>query len=117
MIENYRSFEAGPDPFGRKWRVEFRWLQNAITIRHSDSVDVKFVITEESSAEPQEKVVALMHPALLKLCEVNQQALTDPLCMKLAGLHLKKIIETEEDFEKTIVTPTYEELATCAGQL
>ncbi len=117
MIENYRSFEAGPDPFGRKWHVEFRWLQNAITIRHSDSVDVKFVISEEGEQERQEKVVALMHPVLLKLCEATRRTLTDPLCMKLAGLHLKKIIETDEDFEKTIITPTYEELAACAAQL
>ncbi len=117
MVDNYRSFDTGPDPFGRKWRVEFRWLQNAITIRHSDSVDVKFVISEENSADSQEKVVALMHPALLELCEKTKHTLSDPLCMKLAGLHLKKVIETEEDFEKAIVTPTYDELAAYARQL
>ena len=39
---NYRMFEAGPDPFGRHWQVEFRWLQTGISIRHADTVDVKF---------------------------------------------------------------------------
>ncbi|MCX6620313.1 MAG: hypothetical protein NTY38_04415 [Acidobacteria bacterium] len=117
MGENFRSFEAGPDPFGRKWRVEFRWLQNAITIRHSDSVDVKFVLFEDGGAEGREKVVALMHPSLLRLCAETKRTLSDPLCMKLAGLHLRRVIETEEDFEKAIVTPTYDELASYARQL
>jgi len=117
MGDNYRLFDAGPDPFGRTWRVEFRWLQNAITIRHSDSVDVKFVIAEQDGGDRQEKVVALMHPALLQLCEETGRALTDPFCMKLAGLHLKKVIETEEDFEKTIITPAYHELAAYASEI
>ena len=37
---NFRQFEAGPDPFGRKFQVMFKWLQTAISIRCSDSVDV-----------------------------------------------------------------------------
>jgi hypothetical protein len=44
-MENYRRFEA-TDPYGRVWQVEFRWQQNAISIRHSDSVDVKFQIQQ-----------------------------------------------------------------------
>jgi hypothetical protein len=43
MADNSRRFEAGPDPFGRTWQVEFRWLQTGISIRHADTVDVKFV--------------------------------------------------------------------------
>jgi hypothetical protein len=117
MVENLRSFEAGPDPFGRKWRVEFRWLQNAITIRHSDSVDVKFVIFEGADNNGQEKVISLTHPALLRVCAETERTLSDPFCMKLAALHLKKVIETEEDIEKAIVTPTYDELTSYARQL
>ena len=45
MSEYYRTFEAGPDPFGATWKAEFRWAQNGISIRHADTIDVKFEIT------------------------------------------------------------------------
>ena len=47
-ILNYREFEAGPDPFGRKFQVLLKWLQTAISIRHSDTVDVKYILTAEN---------------------------------------------------------------------
>jgi hypothetical protein len=107
MAENFRRFEAGPDPFGRTWEAEFRWLQTAISIRHADTVDVKFVIwtQDQTNAEPkQEKVLALPHPALLVLAQETGHALTDGWCLKLAAQHLKFMIETGEDLEKTLVT-------------
>src|ERR1700732_3820726 len=109
MADNFRRFEAGPDPFGRMWDVEFRWLQTAISIRHADTVDVKFVLWSEAmpdqEAEPkQEKVIALPHPDLLRLSESSGHPLTDSWCLKLAAAHLKYMIETGEDLEKTLVT-------------
>jgi hypothetical protein len=109
MIANYRSFEAGPDPFSRMWQVEFQWLQTAISIRHSDSVDVKFLVTHGN--DRMEKVIALPHADLLTLSARSGHPLTDPWCMKLAALHLVRMIETSEDMDKTIVTPALEELA------
>ena len=101
--DNTRRFSAGPDPFGRVWEVEFRWLQTAISIRHSDSVDVKYVLWTEGEAK-QEKVLALPHPALLALSAATGHALTDPWCMKLAASHLKYMITSGEDLEKPLVT-------------
>ena len=66
---NYRQFEAGPDPFGRTWQVEFRWLQTGISIRHADTVDVKFAVSSDG-IDPEEKVIALPHPALLQIWRV-----------------------------------------------
>jgi len=103
MADNYRSFQAGPDPFGRIWQVEFRWLQTGISIRHADTVDVKFIVKTEGE-EPQEKIIALLHPDLLKLSASTGHPLTDPWCMKLAARHLIYMIETAEDLEKTLVT-------------
>src|SRR5262245_33914941 len=91
--ENVRHFFAGPDPFGRTWEVEFRWLQTAISIRHADTVDVKYVVWTEGEPK-QEKVLALPHPALLALSGVTGHALTDPWCMKLAATHLKYMVRT-----------------------
>lgn len=110
MIENFRRFQVGPDPFGRNWIVEFRWLMNGISIRHSDTVDVKFQLIQGENV--QEKVVALPHPDLLALSKRTGRTLTDPWCMKLAGLHIKRMIETDQDMEKVLVTTTPEELST-----
>ena len=108
MIENFRLFDAGPDPFGKTWHVEFRWQQTAISIRHSDSVDVKFQISH--GEEVQEKVIALMLPDLMALAQKAGRAISDPWCMKLAALHLKHMIETDEDMEKTLVTASPEDM-------
>src|SRR5215472_4367378 len=88
MPENYRFFEAGPDPFGRTWHVEFRWLQTAISIRHADTVDVKFIVWARDEPK-QEKVIALPHSLLLELSEEAKHELTDAWCLKLAGSHVR----------------------------
>ncbi|MFL6354745.1 MAG: hypothetical protein ACJ74Z_23235 [Bryobacteraceae bacterium] len=116
MSDQYRLFQAGPDPFGRMWRVQFRWLQTGISIRHADTVDVKFWITSDGDA-PQEKVVALPHPTLLELSRERGWKLTDPLCMRLAALHLKHMIETSEDMDKTLVRVSPRELTAYDEQL
>jgi hypothetical protein len=116
MPDSYRRFSAGPDPFGRKWEVEFRWLQTGISIRHADTVDVKFVVWTEG--EPKhEKVVALSHPELLALSKQTGHALTDPWCLKLAANHLTWMIESGEDLEKTMVTVSPADLRRAAGIL
>jgi hypothetical protein len=115
-MNNYRKFEAGPDPFGRIWQVEFQWLQTAISIRHSDSVDVKYIIG--TTDEPkQEKVIALPNADLLAVCDEVDHALSDPFCMKLAGLHMVRMIESFEDMDKVLVTVTKPELLHYAQQL
>ena len=107
---NFRRVQAGPDPFGRTWDALFRWQQNGITIRHADTVDVKFDVW--TADEPrQERVVALRHPDLLKLSGESGHILSDAWCMKLAALHLQHMIETAEDMERTLVTVPYSELA------
>lgn len=97
-----RRFTVGPDLFGKTWTADFAWLQTAISIRHSDSVDVKFFL--DDGEHGTEKVIALMHPDLLELSRVTGHPLTDPWCMELASRHLRHMIETGEDMEKTLVT-------------
>jgi len=116
MIDNFRQFQAGPDPFGRMWQVHFNWLQNGISIRHADTVDVKFGVSTENQPF-EERVVALHHPALLALSQKSGHPLTDAWCLKLAALHLKHMLETGEDLEKTLVTPEAEELDRYAREL
>ncbi len=100
---NFRQFEAGPDPFGRKYQVLFKWLQTAISIRHADTVDVKFIITDENSAQTQ-KTIALPHADLLRVSKETGRAMDDPWCARIAALHLQHLITTGEDMEKDLVT-------------
>src|SRR5262245_81506 len=102
MSEYYRTFEAGPDPFGAIWSAEFRWSQNGISIRHADTVDVKFEISSGDIRE--EKIIALPHKLLLQASHVTEHPVTDPWVNRIAASHLKKMIETGEDIEKTLVT-------------
>lgn len=113
---NYREFDAGPDPFGRKFHVYFKWIQNAISIRHSDTVDVKFVIDEEGGART-EKTVALLHPDLVRLTHETGRQLDDPWCARLAMAHLLYIISTGDDMEKDLVTVPYADLKRYASEL
>ena len=113
MAADFRSFEAGPDLAGRTWRVEFLWIQNAISIRHSDTVDVKFLLS--SGEERQSKVIALPHAVLIELAARAGRPVTDPWCIRLAAEHLKRMIETGEDLEKPLVTPGREALEALAG--
>lgn len=110
MPQHFRQFQVGPDAFGRTWDVEFRWLQTAISIRHADTVDVKFILTSDDGRS-EEKVIALPHVELLKLSKERGRLLTDPWCMKLASLQIRHMIETTEDMEKTLVTLSGPEIA------
>ncbi len=116
MSDESRLFDAGPDPFGRTWRVQFRWLQTAISIRHADTVDVKFFVTP-NDGPAEEKVIALPHPALLALTAERGRNLSDPYCMRLAAAHVKHMIETSEDMDKTLVTVSPQELSAYDQQL
>jgi hypothetical protein len=121
MLDNFRRFQAGPDPFGRSWEVEFRWLQTGISIRHADTVDVKFIVwlqgPDGTKLEQQEKIIAMPHPALLELSQQSGHALTDPWCTRLAARHLVYTYESGEDMERTLITAPLPALRRAAGLL
>jgi hypothetical protein len=113
---NFREFEAGPDPFGRKYQVFFKWLQTAISIRHADTVDVRFVLTDPEGNETQ-KTIALPHPDLLQASRELGRGLDDPWCARIAALHLRYLIETGEDIEKDLVTILPDDLKRWAAEI
>lgn len=106
---NFRQFEVGPDPFGRKWQVLFKWLQTAISLRHSDTVDVKFIL--ESDGTRMQKQIAMPHADLLELSHRTEHEMSDAWCARLAALHLKAMVESGEDLEKDLVTVRLNELS------
>ena len=118
MPENFRRFSTGPDPFGRMWEAEFRWLQTAISIRHADTVDVKFTVWThgpQGIEDQHEKIIALPNAGLLELAARTGHAFTDPWCMRLAARHLQYMISSGEDLEKNLVTLSGADLERASG--
>ena len=103
------------DPFDRHWQVEFRWLQTGISIRHADTVDVKFGLHGDQGVE--EKVIALPHPLLLELARITKHELNDAWCMRLAASHLRRMIQSWEDMDKALVTLALPELQEAAQRV
>ncbi len=112
---NFRQFEAGPDPFGRKWQVLMKWMQTAISIRHSDTVDVKFIL--QSDEARAEKLIAMPHADLEELSRRTGHEMNDAWCSRLAALHLQRMVESGEDLEKDLVTVRPSELAEYAAEI
>jgi hypothetical protein len=115
VMQNFRQFEVGPDPFGRQWQVLFKWLQTAISLRHSDTVDVKFVL--QSDGTRIEKQIAMPHAELLELSRRTGHEMTDAWCSRLAAEHLKRMVEGGEDLEKDLVTVRLPELSGYAAEI
>lgn len=113
---NFREFEAGPDPFGRKFQVLFKWLQTAISLRHADTVDVKFILVDDHGART-EKTIALPHAGLLEVSRETGRAVDDPWCARLAELHLLHLVATGEDMEKDLVTVSPADLRRHAAEV
>ena len=113
---NFRQFEAGPDPFGRKFQVMFKWLQTAISIRMADTVDVKFILVDEEGGRT-EKTIALPHAALQRVSRETNRTMDDPWCARLAELHLLHLVETGEDMEKDLVTVPLGDLRRYADEI
>jgi hypothetical protein len=113
---NFREFEAGPDPFGRKFQVMLKWLQTAISIRHADTVDVKFILTGDDGART-EKTIALPHAELQAVSAATNRPMEDAWCARIAALHLIELVATGEDMEKDLVTLSRGEIERWAAEV
>jgi hypothetical protein len=104
-MENFRDFKIGPDPFGRTYRVLFKYLQTAISIRHSDSVDVCFIL--DSGDERLIRTIVIPHADIRAFGEHGGRKISDSWCSRIAMCKLRNAVETGEDIDKEylIVTP------------
>jgi len=110
MSENLRRFSVN-DPFGRAWEAEFRWQQNAISIRHADAIDCKYYIS--TGDERRELVISLPHADLLAVAAEAGRELSDAWVIRLAGLHVRHMISEWEDLDKAVAVLSREEIAAC----
>ena len=107
-MENFRDFEAGPDPFGRMWHAQFKYLQTGISIRHSDSVDVRYILT--AGEESAQKTVVIQNADIRAWAARTKRPVSDPWCSRIASCKLRYVIETGEDMEKDYLPVTTQEI-------
>jgi len=107
-MENFRDFEAGPDPFGRKWHAQFKYLQTGISIRHSDTVDVRYVL--DNGEEQIQKTVVIQNADIRAYGKRTGRPVSDAWCSRIAACKLRNTIETAEDLEKDYLPVTAAEI-------
>ena len=106
-MENFRDFELGPDPFGRTFHVMFKYLQTAISIRHSDSVDVCFIL--ESGEDKMIRTIVIPHADIRAFSKRTGRKISDAWCSRIAYCKLKNAVESGEDIDKEyLIVPPQE---------
>jgi hypothetical protein len=86
---DYQGFSVSSRADGKQYQCHFRMLVTAISLRHSDTVDVTFLV----NAKPF--VVAIPHVALAEFRNSTGLILTDAETIEMAGCFLKEMLEKE----------------------
>jgi hypothetical protein len=108
---DYIEFIVTSPMDGTRFECRFSKLIVGIATRHSDSVDVKFLV----NGRPVWVAVPL--PALSELRTRNGRALTDPEVIELAALCLTETLENEGLQDDRMVTPSSERTLRLAEKL
>ncbi|MBI2815872.1 MAG: hypothetical protein HYX72_02920 [Acidobacteria bacterium] len=108
---DYNEFVVSSPMDGTRFECRFSKIIVGIAPRHSDSVDVKFLV----NGRPVWVAVPL--PALAELGRRNRQALSDPEVIELAALSLRKTLENEGVQEDRMIVPSDERIIALAEKL
>ncbi|MGH9520533.1 MAG: hypothetical protein ACRD2D_12825 [Terriglobales bacterium] len=84
----YEDFHATDPLTGQDYHGMFQCLIVGIATRHSDTVDVKFLVNG------QDVWLGLPHPAWGEFKRAAGTTLSDRMAVDLAGLYLKRAIES-----------------------
>jgi hypothetical protein len=87
----YEDFHATDRWTGKRVHCFYQALILAISTRHADAVDIKFLV------EGRPVWVTLPHPAWVEYNRRTGKVITDPMAVQIAGHYLKRAIETGED--------------------
>lgn len=96
----WESFEISSPFDGKLYRCRFHTLVTGISPRHSDTVDVKFLV----NGAPV--VLALPHAAFAEYHRKTGRPLTDQDAVRIAGLSLKRLLERGERADVPLLTLT-----------
>ena len=97
---DYRDFQARSSLSQQDYHCQFVYLQTAISLRHSDTVDVKFRVDGAGV------VVALPHTAWVEYQHRAGQPLTDERAAQVAASLLQEALERGDDIELLDLHPT-----------
>ena len=99
----WHDFEVSSPLEGNVYRCRFHTLVTGISPRHSDSVDVKFLV----NGAPV--VIALPHAAFAEYLQKTGRPLTDQDAVRIAGLSLIRLLERGERADVPLLALTSEQ--------
>ena len=99
----YDNFHATERWTGKRVHCLFQALVVAISTRHADAVDIKFLM------DGRPVWIGLPHPAWVEYKNRTGRELTDALAIQVAGHYLKTAIESGIDSGREMHTLTVEE--------
>jgi hypothetical protein len=106
---SYEEFSVTSPIDGKQYTCRFHTLMTAISLRHSDTVDVKFLV----SGRPV--VIALPHKAFAEYRQRTGQLITDAMAIQIAGLFLRELLEKEGFEENGRIVPSAQQTLEFAG--
>ena len=99
----YRDFRARERWTGQEMNCLYQALVVAISTRHADAVDIKFLV----SGRPV--WISLPHPAWVEYKKRTGRDLTDSMAIAIAGHYLKQAIESGLEGGREMYSLTVEE--------
>lgn len=111
LMRNYDEFTVTSLPEGNRYHCRFHTLITGIAPRHSDTVDLKFLV----NGRPV--VVALPHAAFAEYRHRTGGALTDADAIHIAARFLESLLRKGERVEQRLLNPTVQETVELACQV
>jgi hypothetical protein len=99
----YADFTATDRWTKKKVHCLYQALIAAISTRHADAIDVKFLV------DGRTVWVALPHPAWVEFKNRTGKTITDPLAVDIAGHYLKAALEAGEGLGREMYSLTVAE--------
>ena len=111
LLMDSQEFEVTSSLDRKSYRCRFYTLITGIATRHSDTVDVKFLVNGKGV------VIALPHTAWVEHQQRTGHPLTDSDAIQIAGLFLKELLERGEPIEEPFLTPTVQQTLDLAARI
>jgi len=99
----YADFHAIDRWSKRQVHCVYQALIVAISTRHADAVDIKFLV------DGRTVWVALPHPAWVEYEKRTGKMITDPLAVEIAGHYLKTAFEAGEGMDREMYSLTVDQ--------
>ena len=100
----YHDFQVRSGLTHEEYKCHFVYLQTAISLRHSDTIDVKFLVNGTGV------IVALPHTAWVEYSKRAGHPLTDDKAAQAAATLLREALERGDNVELLDLNPTAQQV-------